>query len=76
MTERTKLTVRPANIQISFCMNPDKSEYLLYTEWVYVVTIVKHKCFPCTKEKYSQVDRSLTGHFLWFVMHCLFKNVM
>ena len=57
MTERIKLTVRPASIQISVYMNPDKSEYLLYTEWVQVVTNVRH----CTKKKYS-----LCGQVIFF----------
>ena len=70
MTERIKLTVRPANIQISFYMNPDKREYLLYTEWVQVVTNIRHWCFPCTKKK-------LCGQviFFGFGIHCLFKNM-
>ena len=42
MTERIQRNMRPANIHNNFCMNPDKSEYLLYTEWVQVVTIVRN----------------------------------
>ena len=68
MTERIKLTVRPANIQISFYMNPDKSEYLLYTEWV----PGSYNCFPCTKKKYSLCGQVI---FFGFGMHCPFKNM-
>ena len=60
MTERTKLTVPPANIQISFCMNPDKSEYLLYTEWVYEVINVRQSVFHAQRKGIHWVDRSFS----------------
>ena len=72
MTDGIKLTVRPGNIQINFYMNPDKSEHLLYTEWVQVVTNVRHKCLPCTQKKYSLCGQVI---FFGFGMHCLFKNM-
>ena len=72
MTERIKITVRPANIQISFYMNPDKTEYLLYTEGVQVVTNVRRYCFTCTKKKYLLCGQVI---FFGFGIHCLFKNM-
>ena len=53
-------------------MDPDKTEYLLYAEWVQVVTNVRRQRFTCTKKKYSLCGQVI---FFGFGIHCLFKNM-